>query len=589
MIKNKPKTKSIINSLVTFLSRHWFIFILIPILILIAYSNGLHNDFVSDDIQAIPQNRRLGMVISPLENPHSFTASLIYAMIYKVGGLNPAAYRSVNIFFHIGCALLIYFILLRLSKKPVALLASALFAVHPLLVEGVTWISGGPYNRYTFFLLLSFLCYISIEKKVTKYASSIFFFFIATTLTEKAIMFPAIIALYELSFGNLKKNWFGVALFFGIDFLWLGWYVIKLQERVTISQQEYYSQPGLYNPLVQIPTAITSYLNIIFWPQRLTLYESEVNFPLWQNIIRGLITLVFLGVTLVMYLKNKFIFFWLAFFVICLTPTLLPFKIGWIVAERYAYMSSIGIFVVTAYFVDKLRKNEWLELLYYPFIIIVIFALSIRTYIRNIDWFNEDTLWVATANTSPSDFKTHNNIGITLQKHGQFDLAEKEFKIALAMNPRYADVYYNMGLLYYQKNETDKALANYRKTIEIHPKFWQAYNGIAVVLIDQGKYEEAEPYLQKTLTLNPYFAGTFHNLGIVYDAREQSQQAVKYYQKALEMDPTMWNTHFVLGRLYVKLNQISLAKQHLQKSIELHPDQKESQELLERLKIETGR
>jgi tetratricopeptide (TPR) repeat protein len=555
-----------------------------------AYMNGLHNGFVSDDIEAIQQNRHITQIVSPLTNPQAFSTSAITALVYKIGGLDPAYYRGLNILFHMACTLLVYFIILHWKKRSTAFITAALFAVHPLLIESITWISGGPYPRYTFFLLLSFLCYISLKNKYWKLSLSLLFFVLATFFTEKAIAYPFVIILYELAFGSLKKYWKSALSFFFIDFLWLGYYVLRLQQRLTVSQEQYYLDKGYYNPLTQIPTAVTKYLQLIFWPNQLSFYQSEINFSLPEHIIRGLLTVLFFALIIYFYKKNRYIFFWLAFFFICLIPTMLPFKIAWVVAERYVYMSTIGILAIVGLLLSKLKENKWVELLYYPVIIGVVLALAGRTYIRNTDWLNEDTLWIATARSSPSDFKTHNNIAITLQKHSLYAQAEREFKIALKMNPRYADVYYNLGLLYYQDGfQTQKALDNYKKAIQYQPNFWQAYNGIAVVNIDNEHYDVAEQYIRKTISINPDFVGSYHNLGIVYDARGDYNQAITNYKKALSMDNTMWNTHFVLGRLYARLKEYKQAEQYLTKSLEINPEQPLAYKELSTIYAATGR
>ena len=98
-------------------------------------------------------------------------------------------------------------------------------------------------------------------------------------------------------------------------------------------------------------------------------------------------------------------------FLISLSPTLTPFRLNWIVAERYLYLPILGILAPFGLGLIKLSQMVKVKGLVYVSLIIIITLLSVRTIIRNIDWKNEDNLWIATGKTSPSSPNTHNNLG----------------------------------------------------------------------------------------------------------------------------------------------------------------------------------
>jgi len=133
-----------------------------------------------------------------------------------------------------------------------------------------------------------------------------------------------ILALYEISFGSFKENWKRMSPFIVICITWIFIYLGKIGERVESLRMEHYQQSGgLINPLLQVPIAIASYLKLIFWPRKLTLYHTEMSFSAGQYALCLLTFILLAGAIIYSCKKNKVIFFWLSFFII----TLLPFTL----------------------------------------------------------------------------------------------------------------------------------------------------------------------------------------------------------------------------------------------------------------------
>ena len=390
--------------------------------------------------------------------------------------------------------------------KRIAIIAATLFAVHPILVESVAWISGSPYSISAFFFLLSFLFYLFSESDKKYFLYSVISFVLSILASEKAMALFLIFVLYEISFGSLKYNWKKILPFFSISFFLLIFYALKIGYRVSAVESQSYQATGggMYNSFVQIPVAIGSYLKLIFWPARLTLYQTEMSFSQGQFIVLLLIFLTFLGALFWSWRKNKDVFFWLAFFVITLLPTLTPFKISWIVAERYAYLGTLGIIVIVAIFFDKILKfNENAKMAGYFLLILIVGGLSARTIIRNKDWKSEDTLWIATAQVAPSGQQIHNNLGDVYARQGDLPKAVEEFKKAIEINPNYADAYHNLANTYQQMSQLDLAVENYQTALSINPSLWQSHQNLAAIYFNQGQFDLAEENMKKALEVNP--------------------------------------------------------------------------------------
>jgi len=517
-----PKISSSENnisfSFVNFFRENRFSLALLTLLVLGVYANSFGNEFVSDDIGGFLRNPNIGKFSSITGNPMHFSLPGFFQFFaYHIGGLNPFAFRIINILSHLGCAFLIYILLSLSMKKKIAIIAASIFAVHPILIESVSWISGGLYSIYSFFFLLSFLFYLFSENNRKYLYYSIAFFALSIFSSEKATVLFLVFILYELAFGSIRHNWKIILPYFSISFVLLILYISKIGYRVSsIESQSYQSTEGIFNPFVQIPVALGSYLKLIFWPAKLTLYQTEMMFTQGQYILFILITLVFFSAVIWGYFKNKNIFFWLAFFFITLLPTLTPFKISWIVAERYVYLGTLGIIVIVAILFDKILKlNENAKMVGYFALIVIIASLSVRTIIRNKDWKSEDTLWLATAQVAPSGQQIHNNLGDVYARQGNLEKAVEEFKKAIAINPNYADAYHNLANTYQQIGQVDLAVENYQKALEINPQIWQSYQNLAAIYFNSGQYDIAEENIKKALEINPSEENLQQNLQII--------------------------------------------------------------------------
>lgn len=491
-----------------FFSENRLVLGFLALLVLAAYANSFGNGFVSDDIAGFARNENVGKFSTVFASPLHFSLPGFFQFFaFHIGGMHPFTFRAISVLFHLGSVFLIYILLSLSMNKRIAVIAATLFAVLPIHIEAVAWISGSPYSISAFFFLFSFLFYLFSESDKKYFRYSVIFFVLSIFASEKAMALFLVFAAYEISFGSLKYNWKKIMPFFSIGIFLAILYVSKIGSRVSGVEAMSYQQGGgggMYNPLVQIPVAIGSYLKLIFWPAKLTLYQTEMAFTQGQYIVFVLILLAFLGAVVWSWRKNKNIFFWLMFFVITLLPTLTPFKISWIVAERYVYLGTLGIVVVIAILFDKfLKLNENAKMVGYFALVLIVASLSVRTVFRNQDWKSEDTLWIATAQVAPSGQNIHNNLGDVYARNGDMPKAVEEFQKAIEINPNYADAYHNLANTYQQMGQNDAAVANYEKALSINPQLWQSYQNLAAMYFNSGQYDLALENIKKALEISP--------------------------------------------------------------------------------------
>lgn len=528
--------------LLNFVHDKRFIIVLLISLVALGYINSLNNNFLSDDISGIKENSKIGQFSALAEKPLSFLRDLFYLIIYKIFGLQPLFFRVLNIFFHLGSVLTVFLITSLLATPIVALISASIFAVHPLTTEAVTWISGGPYTQYGFFFLLSFSAYLISERTGSKkvFFLAVLFFILSLLSTEKALVLPFIFLVYEFSFGKLSHNWQRAAPFFLLSAIFLFAFLVRgaLGGRVSVLQNQYYTDSSsLYNPLVQIPTAISSYLELSFFPKSLSFYHSEMIFGPIEYTVRALTTLVFLAALIYFFKKDKLVFFGLAFFAITLLPTLTPLKIGWVVAERYVYLGLAGLIISFSALIEKLLTYFRLSKLLLPLAGIILLCLMIRTIVRNNDWKNEDNLWLATAKTSPSSPVNHNNLGDYYARQGNLPKAIEEFQEAIAINPQYGDAYHNLANTYRELGQEKEALENYQKATSFNPSLWQSYQNLGIIYYQQGNFQIAYDNIEKAIQLNPADSNIHLAKAFILAQLGEKNKAKLEFEETLRLNP----------------------------------------------------
>jgi len=516
---------------------------MLTVVVLLVYLNGMFGTFVSDDVYVLVHDEYIYKSWDYfLKQPTMLLRNIIYFFTYHLFGLVPFAYKIWNVLFHIGFVWMVYLIMPYFSKKKYVPLIVALFAaVHPMMVESVTWISGGIYAQAGFFGLLSFYCYLRDRASPSNklFVGSVFFFLCAVSTSEKVIVYPFIILLYEFLYGFQKGSWFKIGSFFTVSFLWGLILLPRLDGRLTALQvlNGYEKKVQFINPLLQIPVALSTYFQLFIWPRHLTIYQSEFNYTIFQFIGYAIATLSYFGIAIWNYFRNKAVTFWMLTFFISLLVTLNPLGLSWIVAERYAYFGSVGLYFSFTILMYKIIDRPKLQVAGYTIITLLLIAFSIRTVVRNIDWLSEDNLWPATIKASPSDPKTHNNMGDVYARQGDLQKAGESFAKALSLNPNYPDAFHNLANIYKSLGNPDAALDGYKRAVALNPDLWQSQLNIAAIYFDRQEYDLALEYALKAAYLAPNNAPVVANVGVIYLRKLDYEKARYYFNEALKINP----------------------------------------------------
>jgi len=191
------------------------------------------------------------------------------------------------------------------------------------------------------------------------------------------------------------------------------------------------------------------------------------------------------------------------FYFIAVSPTLIPFNIVWVVAERYVYLGTAGVLVVVAMGLVKLLEKKKLQTVSYAVVMVIILMLMGRTIVRNADWRSDDNLWISTVAVSPNSSNAHNNMGDVYTRRNDYTNAAIEFQRAVELQPGDADPRHNLGIAYTIMRRYPEAIEAYQGALSIDPTLYNTHQNLAVVYYTLKNYKEAEDHLVRALQYGP--------------------------------------------------------------------------------------
>lgn len=510
-----------------------FIYFLL-ILTTVVYAFSWSGEFLSDDIAGIQYNPNISDFFLQLK---TLNINNIYnSTILNIFGVKPFWFHLSNTIFHLMAVVAVYVFIHKLSKTLwVTRLTTLLFAIHPIETEGVAWISGLSYATYTLLFIISLTFYLVAFKAIKNTSNKLkylicanIFLILSLSSSEKAVIYPAILIAMLVFFIRpfTKINIFSTIPAFIISGIYTLSRISDVSARLGNVNSGYTGESVAFDPLVQIPIAIYSYIKLILIPFNLTLYHEFNSFPQWEYALAVIVTIITLAIIIASsyYALKKqrplvaLIPFGLIFFISSLALTLLPINIAWVVAERYVHLGSIGFFIsisATIYIIiDKLSINK--DSFYQWTFIVLIPLLAILTIRRNLQWHSQDTLWPATVKISPDSAYAWNNMGDYYGRHGDTKNSIQAFENARKIRPRYADATHNLANVYMQIGEATKASELFKEALSYSPTLYQSYTNLGRIALSLQQFEPAIDYLVKATEINPDPFNEYLLLYVVY-------------------------------------------------------------------------
>ena len=514
---------------------------LLPLLVAVAafaaFLPALKAGFVNwDDDKALlfnPEFRGLGlqnlrwMFSTFYEGIYQPLCWLSYGVDYAFWGMDPRGYHLTNLLLHAANAALFYFLAFRLLEDEwAAALAALLFAVHPLRVESVAWVSERKDVLSGAFYLLSTLFYVD-----GRLGASLGFFAAGLLSKASGIGLPFVfMALDYFPLGRgfrwkEKLPFLALSVAAGIAGLAAKRHVISTMEPLSAAQH-----------LAQAVYGLAFYLYKTVLPFGLyPVHEITPNFdPFASTFIAAAGGVGILAVLLAYFWKSRpglapAVATYLAF----LGPVL--GLVTWnreLVADRYSYLACAGLPLLAAGALAGVRhaKAEWRALA-----VVVVLALGVLTWRQSLVWTSSQTLWAHDLAYAPDSSMAHNNLGSVYADAGRYDESVAQFQEAIRLKPNYWDAAYNMGNTLTRAGRFKEAFPIIDAVLKIKPDFANARVTMGNILDGEGRYDEAVAQYRAALKYQPGTALTYFNMGLTLCRQGKRKEAYEALQEAARL------------------------------------------------------
>lgn len=537
---------------------------IIAVMSFAVYFNALKNSFVYDDnfqILANPwitdpkylydiwtkNNLAFNGAQSNYYRPMMHT---IYMFSYKFFGKNPAGYHLINIMFHSGVSILIFFTIKKLfaifrrtdSLLP-PFLAALLFAVHPIHTEAVDGIAMITEVAFCFFYLFSFYLYISSKEAVSIlnifYISSVLSFFISLFFKEPALTLPLILIAYDLIYMKGlpdRRDLIRYAPYIVAATIYLA---LRYNALGGVAPSEGPVKVGTYYFLINLFPLFAMYIEKLALPFSLNSWHYFIPITTFWSLsgITSLLVISAFAFFLVLTARRASpVTFGFLFILVPLIPSLyipgLQQGIFYSFAERYLYASSFGFVLIMAFYIEKLMDNPKKKIFVVLSFCIMVGLFALGTVNRNPAWANDYTIFSDSVQKSPANVVSRINLADAMSKIGRVDEAIDQYKNVLRLNPNIADVHYKLGYLYELKKEPDKAINEYLVTLQIEPESANTCYNLGLSYKAEGRYDRAEDYLARAVKLKPTDADFHYSLGVLYQEEHRIDEAKEQFREA---------------------------------------------------------
>lgn len=543
-------------------------------------------------------------------HPLTWLSLMLDAQLFGPG---PAAPHLTNVILHAANAVLLFLLLRRLTGAlwPSALVA-AVFAIHPLRVESVAWISERKDVLSGFFFMLTLLMYARYAQAVmgsglpgpdTKatgsspprspvtghrslyYSLALLFFALGLMSKPMLVTAPFLLLLLDywplnrLSVPNTNLAPFRKQIFrLGLEKLpFLALSLISCVVTVLVQKQAIKTMDVLPSSF-RLENALISYVTYIeqmIWPENLAAYYPyRLDMPTWQVVSTGVLLLF---VTLCAVLTARrcpyFLTGWL-WYVGMLIPVIGLLQVGGQAhADRYTYLPQIGFSLAIIWAVSDLTMNwRWRRPLLAVASLGLVAALTAAAWQQTSFWRNDEALWKHALASTSNNYTAYNNLGYVMAAAGRNDDAIKCYQQALELNPNFSDCANNLGTVYLHQGQLDKALDCYRQALTINPDFAEVHNNLGILFTRQGKNNEAIEEYRKAIELKPSRVEFYNNLGNLLANQGRTAEAIPLFQKALEIEPENAKVHYNLANIAFAQGRWQEAIEHYQVALKEMPD-----------------
>ena len=570
---------------------------LIVLLVFLAYLPALRGGFVWDDdswtkniiglLRDTSGLRLMWFQPTALQQYYPLSGTTFW-LDYQLWKFWTTPYHVENVLLHALAALLFWRLLLRL-RAPGAWLAGAIFALHPVMVESVAWITERKNVLSLVFYLGAWLAYLRYAQGVTGDQPSPGFRLHTASTRQVGTAGKCQVTRTD---SILSRGTWRSSLFYGLAFilflgallaktttfslpaaiLLIGWWQRgQIRWRadvlptlpffalalglcaVTAWLEKYHVGAQGSDFTLTFPQrclvagrAFWFYLGNLFWPANLCFV-----YPRWQpdpgSGWQWLHPVTAIGALFTLWLARGRIgrgpATALFFFVGTLFPVLgfmnaygMRYSFVW---DHWVYLSALGILALVAALVVRVAEFLRTPAVVYGFAAVVLPGFALLTWRQAGMYTDMETLWRKTLARNPDCSMAHNNLGLLLGNQGRAEESMEHYQKSIQINLNNPEAHYNLGNALAAKGRFDEAIENYRKAIQIDPNYAVALDNLGVALAAKGQFDEAIENYYKAIQIIPHHPELFFHIGMTLDQSGRTREAVAQYRKALRLNPNL--------------------------------------------------
>jgi len=609
--------------------------------ITVSYLQVIHFDFVGyDDELYVTENPHVQKGISLEGIKWAFTTFhsanwhpltwLSHMLDCELFGLDPSGHHWANVEFHIANTLLLFIILFKMTR---ALFKSAfvavLFALHPLHVESVAWISERKDVLSTF---LGLLCIAAYYRYVNKSSAKFYIMAIicfGLSLMAKPMLVTLPFVLFLLDFWPLKRFQYQHDLHLKPEKAFSDG--IRRNHRIILEKiplfilvvisctLTFFAQKNgnAVTPLEalsfksRIANAIVCYSTYVFkgvWPHKMAVFYPHPGstLPAWQIFVATLLIVTGCFFAIRLSKQYPYIAVGLFWYLGTLVPVIGLIQVGeQAMADRYTYIPLIGLFIVVAWGgADILNKWHYRKIFLGTCAGIIIIAMTMATFLQLRYWKNGISLFEHAIKVTKDNYNSLTNLGTAIASV-DLDKAISHYKEALRIKPNYTAALYNLGNVLVEKGRIDEAVNYYLKALQIKPDYFDALNNLGIALANIGNYDQATTYFKRVLKIDPQKtdarinlanvlflqlkpdeailqyrktlqidtenADAYYNLAYILSTQGKIDEALLLYKETLKIDPEYAKAHYNLGDIYLSQGKTTEAFMHYAEVIKIKP------------------
>jgi tetratricopeptide (TPR) repeat protein len=477
----------------------------------------------------------------------------------QVYGWNAGGYHWTNVLLHLANTILIFLVFFRMTDAArESALVAALFALHPLHVESVAWVSQRKDVLSTVFWLLTMLMYVRYVHRpgIFRYAAVVSFYVMGLMSKPMVVTLPVVLLLLDhwplRRFPVRFYQSSGTAKFAEVSPLRLIAEKIPLLVLAAgLTGLTFYTEGkigamksfDMYPFDVRAANAIVSYLGYILktlWPAKLAIvYPHPGMPPVWQVVLSGAVLLSVTAIVIYKIRRYPFLFAGWSWYMLTLVPVIGLVQIGGHgMADRYTYIPLIGLFLAMVWGVKHLTGGWKYERGFF-FVCwgVVLSLLFVLSWHQVRYWRDSITLFQHAVRVTEGNYLMYNNLGIAYFQQGKPNEAMACFEKSVRIKPDFADAFNNMGYVAALRGKGEEAIYYYLKALKNKPDSEKAHTNLADALTSQGKLDEAVYHYREALKIRPDDADAHHNLGMALARRQRVKEARYHFREALKIRP----------------------------------------------------